>query len=116
LKLLLLSLVILASAFAFCQYGNPKGKSLPEKLQEIENRLIVNHFPEVVHPYQDKKDTSIYNWKHIPSVLCLQEDVIITEFGAYLFYDGKWNERVVYGQVLWNQKRIVDEKSAFYLQ
>ncbi|MFT5922984.1 MAG: hypothetical protein ACI8TS_002326, partial [Flavobacteriales bacterium] len=53
MKLLLLSLVILASAFAFCQYGNPKGKSLPEKLQEIENRLIVNHFPEVVHPYQD---------------------------------------------------------------
>ena len=27
------------------------------------------------------------------SVLCLKADVIITEFGAHLFYEGKWNER-----------------------
>ncbi len=97
MKSLLLLTFVFTSSLLFSQYGNPEGKPLPEKLLEIDNILMVNHFPDVVHPFQDEKDTTLYNWKHTTSVLSLEEDVIITEFGAYIFYDDKWNERVVYG-------------------
>ncbi|MDG1260610.1 MAG: hypothetical protein P8O05_02525 [Flavobacteriales bacterium] len=97
MRLLFLFVLMFSTTLCFSQYGDPAGKPLPEKLAGLENTLVVNHFPLVVHPFQDKKDTAVYHWKHTTSVLSLEDDVIITEFGAYIFYSDKWNERVIYG-------------------
>ena len=97
MRIAVLIALLCSSLCCFSQYGDPTGKPLPERLADLENTLVVNHFPLVVHPFQDQKDTTVYHWKHSTSVLSLEDDIIITEFGAYIFYNGKWNERVVYG-------------------
>lgn len=71
--------------------------SLPKKLQELPQQLLVNHFPATVYASsdEDRKDYN-YFWKHNTSILSAQETVQIIECGAYIFYNDQWNLRVSY--------------------
>lgn len=83
----------------FTMYGQrdwtgPTGnESLPKKLKNIRNVIEVANFPKENDPIQiDDR----YYWKHATSILCKESAITITEYGAYLFYDGKWNHRKSY--------------------
>ncbi|NER18187.1 hypothetical protein [Spongiivirga citrea] len=73
--------------------GPTGGEPLPKKLQGLERNIDVIHFPKQNDPI---KIDNAYYWKHMTSILCKQSDIIITEYGAYLFYNGKWNLRKSY--------------------
>ena len=75
------------------QYSAPSGP-LPAKIDSLERLLEVSHFPSPVHPVEDEREPGLYHWKHNTAVLCSSSDIQIEELGAYIFYGGKWNERV----------------------
>ena len=89
-------LFILVSLTGFSQrdWTGPTGNEpLPEKLQNIRRAISVNHFPKENDPIQINDR---YYWKHATAILCKESAITITEYGAYLFYDGKWNLRKIY--------------------
>jgi hypothetical protein len=92
--------VMLCLLFTSClanaqrDWSPPKGnEALPEKLQSLRKAIDVIHFPRENDPIKIK-DT--YYWKHMTSILCKESEIKITEYGAYLFYDGAWNLRKIY--------------------
>ncbi|WP_299678230.1 hypothetical protein [uncultured Dokdonia sp.] len=75
-------------------WTGPTGKEpLPEKLKDIRQAITVANFPKENDPIQIKDR---YYWKHATSILCKESAITIIEYGAYLFYDGKWNLRKSY--------------------
>ncbi len=81
------------SSLAQIKYGTPTEKDVPEKLQNLEKKIIVKNFPKEVNPIKIKDR---YYWKHNTLIFCQESNITITEFGAYLFYNGKWNLRKSY--------------------
>ena len=71
----------------------PLDAPLPEKFKDLKEGLFVNNFPMKIYATTDENHKSMYQWKHTTSVLSLQEEMTIVEFGAYLFYNKKWNLR-----------------------
>jgi hypothetical protein len=69
---------------------------LPERLQGLARVLVVNHFPNPVHPSLDPDKPGLYFWKHTTSVLSDSLPVRVTEFGAFLFYNAQWNLRAAF--------------------
>jgi hypothetical protein len=68
---------------------------LPDKLKDIKGEITAVHFPSPVHPVQvPTKKGDRYFWKHNTSVVSVESNVQITEFGAYIFYNDQWNLRV----------------------
>ena len=83
-----------ANVFAQRDWTGPKGSEpLPEKIQNLERLIDVIHFPKENDPI---KIGQKYYWKHMTSILSKTSEITITEYGAYLFYDGKWNLRKSY--------------------
>lgn len=74
-------------------YGTPPENSIPEKLKGIEVAIDVMHFPKENDPVRID-DT--YYWKHATGILCKESEITITEFGAYLYYNNRWNLRKSY--------------------
>ncbi len=74
-------------------YGTPTNEPLPEKLQQLRKVIVVKNFPKNIDPIQIKDR---YYWKHNTVIFCKESEITITEFGAYLFYNGKWNLRKSY--------------------
>lgn len=87
--------LVLFTSFSWCQtnYGNPTNKPLPEKLLNIRKAIDVIQFPEENDPV---KIDDIYYWKHTTGILCKESDIAVIEYGAYIFYNDKWNLRKVY--------------------
>lgn len=75
------------------KYGTPSEKDIPEKLQKLPKKIIVKNFPVVVDPI---KINDRYYWKHNTLIFSKESKITITEYGAYLFYNGKWNLRKSY--------------------
>ncbi|OZV69308.1 hypothetical protein [Winogradskyella aurantia] len=75
-------------------YGIPPQNSLPEKLKDLTVAIEVMHFPKENDPI---KIGDSYYWKHATAILCKSNEITITEFGAYLFFNDKWNLRKTYG-------------------
>ena len=87
-------------------YTTPSNEPLPEKLQNLRQAIVVNSFPQKVDPI---KIEDRYYWKHNTAILSTEGDIEIIEFGAYLFYNGKWNLRKSYplkdlDKNFWHQK------------
>lgn len=74
-------------------YGTPTGEPLPEKIRELRKAIDVIHFPKVNDPV---KIGSRYYWKHMTSILCKESEIKIIEYGAYIFYNNRWNLRRTY--------------------
>ncbi len=75
-------------------YGTPnESTKLPEKLTSLKRKIRVNHFPKVNNPVKIKDR---YYWKHATGIFTEETDITIIEYGAYLFYNGKWNLRKTY--------------------
>lgn len=81
--------------FGFSQtnYETPPKDIIPEKLKNLRRSIDVIHFPKENDPIKIKED---YYWKHMTSILCKESEITITEYGAYLFYNGTWNLRKSY--------------------
>ena len=88
--ILLLSATML---MAQSDYGTPTNEPLPEKIQNLRRSIDVLHFPKETDPI--KIGNSFY-WKHLTSIVCKESDITITEYGAYIFYNGQWNLRQIY--------------------
>ncbi len=89
LMLLLSTSILIAQS----NYGTPTNEPLPEKIQTPRRCIEVLHFPKENDPI---KIDNRYYWKHLTSILCKESDITITEYGAYLFYNGQWNLRKIY--------------------
>lgn len=74
-------------------YGTPTHADIPKKLQHLKVAIEVMHFPKTNDPIKigDK-----YYWKHATGILSKNHEITITEYGAYLFYNNKWNLRKSY--------------------
>lgn len=95
MKTTLTLIITLLFQFTYSQvdYGTPTNEPLPEKLQNLRPIIEVHHFPKEVHPIKIKNE---YYWKHNTAILCLESDIIIIEYGAYIFYNDTWNLRKSY--------------------
>ncbi|MGA2669060.1 MAG: hypothetical protein ABSF32_09105 [Ignavibacteria bacterium] len=62
----------------------------PDKLQYIPDGIIVKHIPDSVYASKDAKDTNNYYWFHKTTVKAESEDLEITEFGSYTWYQNNW--------------------------
>ena len=89
--------LLLLSAITFAEaqvtYGDPTGAPIPEKLQGLRNVIDVQHFPKHNDPI---KEGDTYYWKHSTSILCKEDAITITEYGAFLYYNDQWNLRRSY--------------------
>ena len=75
-------------------YGTPNGtEALPDKFNGLRRAIDLAHFPSTNHPVEED---GTYYWKHATSVLCNESPLEVIEYGAYLFYNGKWNLRKSY--------------------
>ena len=90
---LLITCCVAALSYAQTNYGTPPEDSCPEKLQNLPRLISVNHFPKVNDPVKIKNR---YYWKHATAILCKTNEVTITEYGAYLYYNDQWNLRKSY--------------------
>ena len=79
--------------FAQLNYGTPKNDQLPEKLNGLRKIISVHNLPKKIDPI---KIENRYYWKHNTSIFCTETKIEIIEYGAYLFYNNKWNLRKSY--------------------
>jgi len=84
------------STLTFCQ--SPQVAPLPSKFDSLKATLLVNNFPTTIYASQDADEKSKYQWKHTTSVMSINSDIQITDFGAYIFYNKQWNLRVSMGK------------------
>ena len=89
----LVFLLSIMNAVGQVRYGTPTNEPLPEKLQNVRVGIEVNNFPKTIDPVAIDGQ---YYWKHNTAILCKESEVKIIEYGAYLFYNGKWNLRRSY--------------------
>ena len=90
---LLISLLLPFIINAQVDYGTPKEGEIPSRLKDLEKGIEVTHFPKINHPV---KIEDSYYWKHATGLICNQDELTITEFGAYLYYNDQWNLRKIY--------------------
>ncbi len=87
-------LIFLFICHPFCQGQSPDSIPLPERFTGLEEALVVNHFPAIVHPTPGgKKDACKWYWKHNTAVMA-DTDVQIFEAGAFLLIKDTWRQRV----------------------
>lgn len=90
---LFLALIGTLHLAAQVNYGTPGDEPLPEILNGKRKIIQVVHFPKQNDPIQiDEK----YYWMHATAIMCKESEIEIIEFGAYLFYNDKWNLRRSY--------------------
>lgn len=92
----LLNFVLVLSALTMSgqvNYETPPEGLIPEKLQGIPVAIEVMHFPKVNDPIKIKDS---YYWKHATAVLSNQSEAKVVEYGAYLYYNDRWNLRKSY--------------------
>lgn len=89
------SLIVFISVSCTSQitYGTPTEKDVPEKLQQLPKKITVKNFPAIIDPIKIKDR---YYWKHNTMIFCKESRITIKEFGAYLYYNSKWNLRKSY--------------------
>ncbi|MEL6812016.1 MAG: hypothetical protein AAFP76_11825 [Bacteroidota bacterium] len=92
-SLYLLALLVTGTLLGQRDFGTPTDEPLPEKLQDLRRAIEVIQFPKENDPIQIGDE---YYWKHMTSILCKESEIKIIEYGAYLFYNGKWNLRRSY--------------------
>jgi hypothetical protein len=92
-KISLLLVFLFQFTFSQVDYGTPANEPLPEKLQNLKVEIEVMHFPKENDPIKIKDE---HYWKHATAILSKKSEVKILEFGAYLFYNDKWNLRKSY--------------------
>lgn len=89
----LISLLFWATTSAQLVFGTPNAKDIPKKLLDLKKEISVLNYPNKIDPVKIKNR---YYWKHNTIIFSKNSKVKITEFGAYLFYNGKWNLRKSY--------------------
>ena len=95
MKTIILFLIV-SFQFGFGQsnYGTPTNNTpLPKKFKDLRVAIDVKHFPKENDPVKIK---NAYYWKHATAILCKEAEITITEYGAFLFYNEKWNLRKTY--------------------
>lgn len=91
--LLILALSIVTISFGQRNYNTPVDDQLPEKLQQLPKIIEVTNLPKHIDPIQIKDQ---YYWKHNTAILCVESEIQIIEYGAYLYYNNQWNLRKSY--------------------
>ena len=91
--IILLSFFIICKGWTQSNFGDPTNRPIPEKLQRLKVGIDVINFPEENDPI---KINDSYYWKHATGILSRKSDIVITEYGAYIFYNDQWNLRKVY--------------------
>jgi len=59
----------------------------------MPREIEVMHFPKVNDPI---KINDQFYWKHATGLMCPIDEISITEFGAFLYYNDQWNLRKSY--------------------
>ena len=95
MKAIITSIILLTTQLICAQvdYGTPLNEALPKKIKTLKVAIEVIHFPKINDPI---KIDGNYYWKHATGILSKKGLVKIIEYGAYLFYNDKWNLRKTY--------------------
>ena len=81
--------------------SNHSEYSLPDKLAKIPTGIEVTHSKTIVYAISNEKDPEKYGqykWHYETTVTPTNEDLTITEFGAYLWDGKEWVFRSIYGR------------------
>lgn len=116
LKIITLTILLISIKCASqIKYGTPTEQDLPEKLKNLKRDLVVKNYPKIIDPIKIKDR---YYWKHNTMIFSKTDKVTIIEYGAYLFYNNKWNLRKSYPlkelNKNFNTKKEVLEKAQPY--
>ncbi len=76
---------------------------MPDKLTGIPDGIIVKHTPDTVYAEKTGKDTVMYYWSFVTTVMASTRDLEITEFGSYTWISGKWVPSTVTGKPFTNK-------------
>lgn len=87
---IIIAVLCTLSVAAQVKYETPTNEPLPEPLRGLPRLIQVSNFPKKINAVNIDGN---YYWKHNTAILCEESEVEIIEFGAYLFYNGKWNLR-----------------------
>jgi len=74
-------------------YGTPSKNDIPNKLKNLPKKIVVSNYPKEIDPIKIK---GRYYWKHNTLIFYRESNITITEFGAYVYYNDKWNLRKSY--------------------
>jgi len=94
-------LSIILSLLLSCGPSNNNDVSLPDKLAKIPTGIEVTHSKTIVYAIPNKKDPEKYGqykWHFETTVSPSNEDLTITEFGAYLWDGKEWVFSSIYGR------------------
>ena len=84
---------IFFSSLSQVKYGKPTIEDVPKKLKKLNRKIIVQNFPKIINPIKIKNK---FYWKHNTVIFSKENEIKITEFGAYIYYNDKWNLRKIY--------------------
>lgn len=90
---ILIGLLFTLFSYAQRDFGTPSKEDIPDKLQKLKKSIVVQNYPQIIDPI---KIEDRYYWKHNTMIFSKENKVTITEFGAYLYYNDKWNLRKSY--------------------
>lgn len=79
-----------------CLAQTPLDAPLPAEISGLTEGILVNHFPAPLYATQDEDEPGMFFWKHNTTILSTGQNLQITEFGAYIFYNNQWNFRASY--------------------
>jgi|GEM_PF-2245786 len=72
--------------------------SLPVKLKDIPDGILVKHTPDIVYADKVGKDTITYVWNFTTTVKSYGRDLEIIEFGAYTMINNEWVLNTITGK------------------
>lgn len=90
---LIFVLLLAGTVYSQTSYPSPPSDLIPEKLKNIPQSIKAYNFPKENDPI---KINDNYYWKHTTSLVSTTSDISIIEYGAYLYYNNKWNLRKIY--------------------
>ena len=64
--------------------------SLPDAIKDIPIGIEVENSPDTIYAELNETNSKKYIWKHTTTIIALNSDLTIIEFGSYNFIDGKW--------------------------
>ena len=80
--------------FSFCQ-------DIPPALKKYNTGIVVNHSKDTIYAelYKgNKANRKKYIWRYKTTVMAINKQLKIIEFGGYHKIDGKWASNTIYGR------------------
>lgn len=85
------------------QIDNNNYSSVPAKLKDLPDGILVKHTPDIVYADKTGKDTISYIWNFTTTVKPIGRDLEIIEFGVYTMINNEWVLSTITGKPFSNK-------------